>query len=117
MPIRQGGMFARRCPTWLRDHFWRRMIAPRWSRPTTWNEFLPMSMPTTAMAVLLRDMGWAPCSCDPPLSAEILRGARPDHPIIGLAVNKPYGPDRQISTHRTGHANDRCHLTVHPCKV
>jgi hypothetical protein len=35
----------------------------------------------------------------------------------GLAVNKPYGPDRQISTHRTGHANDRCHLTVHPCKV
>src|SRR5262245_7533653 len=28
MPMRQGGMFASRCPTWLRDHFWRRIRTP-----------------------------------------------------------------------------------------
>jgi hypothetical protein len=28
MPMRQAGMFASRSPTWLRDHFWRRTIAP-----------------------------------------------------------------------------------------
>src|SRR4249919_2969874 len=45
MPIRQGGILAKRVSTWPRDHFCRSTIAPRSSRPTTWNEFLPISMP------------------------------------------------------------------------
>src|SRR4051812_2481676 len=52
MPIRQGGMFANRVSTWPRDHFCRSTIAPRLSSPTMWNEFLPISMPITAIAVL-----------------------------------------------------------------
>src|SRR5580704_3214112 len=62
MPIKHGGKLASRASTWPRDHFCRTTIAPRGSRPTTWNEFLPMSMPIVAtigvdlldMAVLLR---------------------------------------------------------------
>jgi caspase domain-containing protein len=34
-----------------RDHFCRSAMAPRASWPTTWNEFLPISMPTTAIAL------------------------------------------------------------------
>src|SRR6266849_10522167 len=49
MPIRHGGIFANRASTWPRDHFCRSTMAPRPSRPTTWNEFLPMSMPTKAI--------------------------------------------------------------------
>ena len=45
-------MLANRASTWLRDHFCRRTIAPRLSGPTTWNEFLPISMPITAIALL-----------------------------------------------------------------
>jgi hypothetical protein len=39
MPIRHGGIFASRASTWPRDHFCRSTMAPRPSRPTTWNEF------------------------------------------------------------------------------
>src|ERR1700732_2016707 len=57
MPIRQGGMLASRASTCPRDHFCRNTMAPRASWPTTWNEFLPISMPITAIAVLgVRDM-------------------------------------------------------------
>src|SRR5215468_8702412 len=57
MPIRHGGMFASRVSIWPRDHFCRSTIAPRRSRPTTWNEFLPISMPIVAMvAIDLLDM-------------------------------------------------------------
>src|SRR5262249_5517422 len=57
MPIRHGGMFAIRASTWPRDHFCRSTIAPRRSNPTTWNEFLPRSMPIVAMvAIDLLDM-------------------------------------------------------------
>jgi hypothetical protein len=52
IPIRQGGMLANRASAWPRVHFCRSAIAPRLSRPTTWKEFLPISMPTTAIAVL-----------------------------------------------------------------
>src|SRR5215468_8224719 len=63
MPIRQGGKLASRTSTWPRDHFCRSTIAPRSSRPITWNEFLPMSIPIVAtirvdlldMAVLLHN--------------------------------------------------------------
>src|SRR5215472_10573264 len=55
-------MFTSRASTWPRDHLCLRTIVPRWSRPTTWNVFLPMSMPIVAtgefdlldMVVLLR---------------------------------------------------------------
>src|SRR5258708_9076243 len=57
MPIRQGGIAASRASIWPRDHFCRSTIAPRRSRPTTWNEFLPISMPIVAMvAIDLLDM-------------------------------------------------------------
>src|SRR5215472_695387 len=57
MPIRHGGMLAIRASIWPRDHFCRSTIAPRRSRPTTWNEFLPISMPMVAMvAIDLLDM-------------------------------------------------------------
>jgi hypothetical protein len=52
IPIRQGGRLASRASTWPRDHFCRSTIAPRLSRPTRWNEFLPISMPITAIALL-----------------------------------------------------------------
>jgi hypothetical protein len=40
-----------------RDHFCRSTIAPHRSRPTTWNEFLPISMPIVKMvAIDLLDM-------------------------------------------------------------
>src|SRR5215813_10348950 len=86
MPIRHGGIFASRAPTCPRDHFCRSTIAPRPSRPTTWNVFLPISIPITvvtlisfsAMGVLLS----IECLCQPIADSA---GARPDHPITGLA--------------------------------
>ncbi len=57
MPIRHGGIAASRASIWPRDPFCRSTIAPRRSRPTTWNEFLPISMPIVAMVVIdLLDM-------------------------------------------------------------
>src|SRR5215467_12280985 len=52
MPIRQGDRLASLASTCPRDHFCRSTISPRLSCPTTWNEFLPISMPTTAIALL-----------------------------------------------------------------
>src|SRR5205814_8856548 len=52
MPIRHGGRLASRASTWPRDHFWRSTSAPRRSWPTMWNEFLPISMPITAILLL-----------------------------------------------------------------
>src|SRR4029077_8027657 len=52
MPIKQAGMLANRVSTWPRGHFCRSTIAPRPSRPTTWNGFLPISIPITAITLL-----------------------------------------------------------------
>jgi NAD(P)-dependent dehydrogenase (short-subunit alcohol dehydrogenase family) len=52
MPIRHGGILAKRASTRPRDHFCRSTIAPRSSWPTMWKEFLPISMPTTEIAAL-----------------------------------------------------------------
>src|ERR1700737_2863101 len=84
MPIRHGGIFAKRASTWPRDHFCRSTIAPHSSRPTTWNEFLPMSMPTKAMdflraSAMAGSLSWCPAQAWLAGGA----GARPDHPIIG----------------------------------
>src|SRR6516164_11659030 len=84
MPIRHGGILASRASTWPRDHFCRSTIAPRSSSPTTWNEFLPISMPITATS-LLRFWDMA-CSLSlEPLARFVTggAGARPDHPISG----------------------------------
>src|SRR5262245_29429180 len=51
MPTRHGGMLASRLSTCPRDHFCRSTIAPRRSSPTTWNEYLPMSMPMMAISI------------------------------------------------------------------
>jgi hypothetical protein len=51
MPIRHGGMLASRLSTCPRDHFCRGTIAPLRSYPTTWNEYLPMSMSMPMMAI------------------------------------------------------------------
>src|SRR5262245_30082163 len=103
MPMRQGVMFARRCPTWQRDHFWRRMIAPRRSRPATWNEFLPMPITTTAMAVLIRDMGWGSfCSCDPPLSAELFGEHGRTIPLTGFHGRELGQKSGQLGRERAG---------------
>jgi hypothetical protein len=75
-------MLASRASTWPRDHFCRSKIAPRLSKPTMWNEFLPISMPMTATARLrLPDMACS-SSLAPLASFDRWRaGARPDHPI------------------------------------
>src|SRR6266481_1787315 len=88
MPIKQAGMLASRVSTWPRDHFCRSTIAPRPSRPTTWNEFLPISIPITAITLLsFSDMAcsfrWVPPAS---LLADRGAGARLDHPISGPPV-------------------------------
>src|SRR6185436_9484686 len=35
-----------RSSTWPRDHFWHSIMTPALIEPTTWNKFLPISMPT-----------------------------------------------------------------------
>src|SRR5215475_11334954 len=98
MPIRHGGMLATCASIWPRDHFCRRTIAPRWSSPTTWNEFLPISMPMVAMvAIDLLDMAVLRLTLAPsqhysavgqehgrtiPLRDLGLRGARPRSPCF-----------------------------------
>src|SRR5215510_15749445 len=69
----------------------RSTIAPRRSWPTTWNEFLPISMPMVAtVAVDLLDMAvlhltLAPSQHHSPSGA----GARPDHSISGPPGKAP----------------------------
>src|SRR5260370_17302136 len=88
MRRRHGGRLASRAATWPRDHFWRSTRAPRRSWPTMWNEFLPISMPITA--ILLSSFWDMACSFvfGAPLPALLAGGAeaRPDHPILGREV-------------------------------
>src|SRR6266478_4405201 len=104
MPIRQGGILASRASTWPRDHFCRSTMAPRASWPTTWNEFLPISMPITAIAVLgVCDMACS-LSLAPLAQLRLLAGQehgrtipladRPDAP--GAMAGRPQ--DRDIRT-------------------
>src|SRR6516225_3494855 len=83
MPIRHGGIAASRASTWPRDHFCRTTIAPRRSRPTTWNEFLPISMPiVTTVAIDLLDMAVLHLTLAPSQHYSLVwAGARPDHSI------------------------------------
>src|SRR5262245_37383077 len=52
MPIRHGARLASRASAWPRDHFCRSTMLPPRSWPTMWNEFLPISMPITAISLL-----------------------------------------------------------------
>jgi hypothetical protein len=85
MPIRHGGRLASRASSWPRDHFCRSTILPRRSWPTRWKEFLPISMPITAISLLsFSDMACSLSSLPPsPASFAGGAGARPDYPING----------------------------------
>ena len=67
-------MLAKRASTWPRDHFCRSTMAPRASWPTTWNEFLPISMPITA--ITLSNFWDMACSLSlaPPCQLRLLAG-------------------------------------------
>src|SRR6202158_2855179 len=84
MPTRHGGMLAKRASTWPRDHFCRSTMAPLSSGPTMWNEFLPISIPTTAVVVLsVWDMA---CSLSlAPLPSILLLAGREHGRTIPLA--------------------------------
>src|SRR5262249_37228065 len=108
MPIRHGGIAATRASIWPRDHFCRRTIAPRWSSPTTWNEFLPISMPMVAMvAIDLLDMAvlrltLAPSQHHSPVGQEHGRTIPLerwlfDHPVGG-GQQRPRHPQNQPLT-------------------
>src|SRR5215471_2911940 len=105
-------MLASRASTWPRDHFCRSTMAPRPSRPTTWNEFLPRSMPMVAtVAIDLLDMAVAPFGTRPhlsitrrwgqehgrtiPLAGTVLpRGRRavsPDGAVLGTGRGRVHG--------------------------
>src|SRR6266478_5006240 len=94
MPIKQAGMLASRVSTWPRDHFCRSTIAPRPSRPTTWNEFLPISMPITAITLLSFSIMACSFHLAPP--ASLLADGRQEHgrtiplaEIAGLVSQSP----------------------------
>jgi hypothetical protein len=57
MPTRHGSMLENRASIWLRDNFGRSTIAPRSSRPTMWNDFLPISMPNSNRSLFCRRHG------------------------------------------------------------
>src|SRR6266478_2737438 len=90
MPIKQAGMLASRVSTWPRDHFCRSTIAPRPSRPTTWNEFLPISMPITAITLLSFSIMACSFHLAPP--ASLLADGRQEHgrtiPLADFAAHR-----------------------------
>src|SRR6266404_5321868 len=96
MPIRQAGMLESRVSTWPRDHFCRSTIAPRPSRPTTWNEFLPISMPITAITLLSFSIMACSFHLAPP--ASLLADGRQEHgrtiPLAEVTRRKEVDSDR-----------------------
>ena len=77
-------------PSWMsarmRSHY-RPGLAPCSSRPTTWNEFLPMSMPIVAPGEFaLLDMVLL-CFVPHPSIIRWRAGAWPPHPVSGGAYN------------------------------
>jgi hypothetical protein len=60
----KGGMLTSRASTCPRHHFCRSTMAPRASWPTTWNEFLQISMPITAPLYWLSET-WCSSSLAP----------------------------------------------------
>jgi hypothetical protein len=118
MPIRHGGIAASRTSTWPRDHFCRSTIAPRRSRPATWNEFLPISMPIVAIREFVGH-GGAPFDTRPiPASLAGGAGARPDIPLADSGCRLPtsrFSAAKITCRHRLGSArHDR--FLVHPVR-
>jgi hypothetical protein len=71
MPIRHGGKLASRASTSPRDHFCRSTIVPCRSRPPTWNEFLPISMPIVATIGIFVGHGGPPFNRAPSQHASL----------------------------------------------
>src|SRR6516165_10219000 len=100
MPIKQGCKLTSRASTWPRDHFCRNTMLPRRSWPTRWNEFLPISMPITAISLLsFWDMA---CSFvfDAPCQATYALAGREHGRTIPLADIKVEGASRGQSWDR-----------------
>src|SRR6202022_465835 len=97
---RRGGVLASRASTWPRDHFCRSTMAPRLSRPMTWKEFLPISMPATAIAVLSFEDIACSLSLAPLASVTCWRGrstAGPFHyPTCATRMNQDPPRPRQL---------------------
>src|ERR1019366_4015668 len=93
-----------RASTWPRDHFCRSTIAPRSSWPTTWNEFLPISMPITAIA--LSNFWDMACSLSlaplPSILSLVGQGERPDNPFSSPPRGTNGGPAAQLNSARRG---------------
>src|SRR6187200_3111497 len=104
MPMRHGGRLASRASTWPRDHFCRNTMLPRRSWPTMWNEFLPISMPITAISLLnFSDMA---CSFvfDAPCQLCLLEGREHGRTI-------PFS-DIELATLPAVRQRDRCALNT-----
>src|SRR5262245_6259970 len=113
MPIRQGAILASRVSTWPRDHFCRSTIAPRSSRPTAWNVFLPISIPITA--ITLASFSTMTCSFRlrllpallPAYSLTGLEHGRtiplPEVPADGLLVAAPIESPRCVLSRQFSH--------------
>src|SRR5437899_8879851 len=111
MPIRHGGMLAGRASIWPRDHFCRNTMAPRRSRPTTWNQFLPISMRIVAMvAIDLLDMAVLRLTLAP--SQHHSQVGQEHGRTIPLAdARRSFTRELSMSRlarHRTGKLSDRC---------
>src|SRR6516162_9232247 len=102
MPIRQGCKLASRASTWPRDHFCRNTMLPRRSWPARWNEFLPISMPITAISLLsFSDMA---CSFvfSAPCQLRLLQG--PEH---GRTIPLPLARPRKRNADTCGRFKDQ----------
>src|SRR6516165_9341254 len=94
MPIRHGGRLASRASTWPRDHFCRSSKAPRRSWPTMWNEFLPISIPITAISLLSFCNMACSLSLVPPCQHPTLAGLEHGRTIPLAAVSRVKIPQR-----------------------
>src|SRR5712664_1240026 len=114
MPIRQAGMLESRVSTWPRDHFCRSTIAPRPSRPTTWNEFLPISMPITAITLLSFSIMACSFHLAPP--ASLLADGRQEHgrtiPLTDATAGGTGGKSRLVRR-RKGPGASAEHAALH----
>src|SRR5512132_24693 len=100
MPTRQGGVLANRASTCPRDHFCRSTIAPRRSRPTTWNEFLPISIPITAITLLGSSAMGMLLSLN--ASCQLIADSAGARVAVGteIALRPPHRSRRALLTHR-----------------
>src|SRR5215472_9885789 len=97
MPIRQRAILASRASTCPRDHFCRSATAPRPSRPTTWTEFLPISISIAAIIPFRISVMVCSFHLAPPASLRADRGQEHGR-TIPLAVVHIAGVIRSVSS-------------------